>query len=174
MAEAISRSAKPARTGRAGTGYDLHRLVAGRPLILAGVAIPFDRGLAGHSDADAVCHAVTDAVLGAAGAGDIGQHFPNTDPQWLGASSLDLLGRAVDIIVAQGFEVGNVDATVIAERPKLAPYVDAMRTNLARVLGVSIDRVSLKGKTNEGIGALGRGEAIAVHAIALLRSRSQK
>ena len=172
MAEAIGRSAKPARTGRAGTGYDLHRLVSGRPLILAGVTIPFERGLAGYSDADAVCHAVTDAILGAAGAGDIGRHFPDTDPQWLGASSIDLLGRAVAIIGAQGLEVGNVDATVIAERPKLAPYVDAMRANLARVLGVSIDRVSVKGKTNEGVGELGRGEAIAVHAIALLRSRS--
>jgi 2-C-methyl-D-erythritol 4-phosphate cytidylyltransferase/2-C-methyl-D-erythritol 2,4-cyclodiphosphate synthase len=170
MAEAIGRSGKPARTGRAGTGYDLHRLVSGRPLILAGVTIPFERGLAGHSDADAVCHAVTDAILGAAGAGDIGRHFPDTDPQWQGASSLDLLGRAVAMIVAQGLEVGNVDAIVIAERPKLAPYVEAMRANLARVLGVSIDRVSIKGKTNEGIGELGRGEAIAVHAIALLRS----
>jgi 2-C-methyl-D-erythritol 4-phosphate cytidylyltransferase/2-C-methyl-D-erythritol 2,4-cyclodiphosphate synthase len=170
MADAIVRSGKPARTGRAGTGYDLHRLVAGRPLILAGVIIPFERGLAGYSDADAVCHAVTDAILGAAGAGDIGRHFPDTDPQWLGASSIDLLGRAVVIIAAQGLEVGNVDATVIAERPKLAPYVDAMRANLARVLGVSIDRVSIKGKTNEGVGELGRGEAIAVHAIALLRS----
>jgi 2-C-methyl-D-erythritol 2,4-cyclodiphosphate synthase len=113
---------------------------------------------------------VTDAILGAAGAGDIGRHFPDTDPQWLGASSIDLLGRAVAIVAAQGLEVGNVDATVIAERPKLAPYVDAMRANLARVLGVSIDRVSVKGKTNEGVGELGRGEAIAVHAIALLRS----
>jgi len=170
MAEAIGRSSKPARTGRAGTGYDLHRLVAGRRLVLAGVTIPFERGLDGYSDADVVCHAVTDAVLGAAGAGDIGRHFPNTDPQWKGASSLDLLGRAVAIVRAQGLEVGNVDATVIAEQPKLAPYIDTMRANLARVLGVSIDRVSVKGKTNEGVGELGRGEAIAVHAIALLRS----
>ena len=170
IAEAIGRTGKPARTGRAGTGYDLHRLVSGRPLILAGVTIPFDRGLAGYSDADAVCHAVTDAILGAASAGDIGRHFPDTDAQWRGASSLDLLERAVAIIHAQGLEVGNVDATVIAERPKLAPYVDAMRANLARALGVAIDRVSVKGKTNEGVGELGRGEAIAVHAIALLRS----
>ena len=155
---------------RAGCGYDLHRLVEGRPLILGGVTIPFERGLMGHSDADAVCHAVTDAILGAAGAGDIGRHFPDTDPRWKGASSIDLLARAVDIVRDQGLEVGNVDATVIAERPKLSPYVDAMRANLARVLGVSIDRVSVKGKTNEGVGELGRGEAIAVHAIALLRS----
>ena len=170
MAEAISRGAKPARTGRAGLGYDLHRLVEGRPLILGGVTIPFDRGLAGHSDADAICHAVTDAILGAAGAGDIGRHFPDSDPQWKGASSLDLLRRAVDIVRAQGLAVGNVDATVVLERPKLAPHVDKMRATLAEILGVTIDRVSIKGKTNEGVGEIGRGEAIAVHAIALVRS----
>ena len=119
-----------------GTGYDLHRLVEGRPLILGGVTIPFDRGLAGHSDADAVCHAVTDAILGAAAAGDIGRHFPNTDPQWQGASSIDLLRRAAAVVRGTGLAVGNVDATVIAERPKLAPHVDAMRANLAEALGV--------------------------------------
>jgi 2-C-methyl-D-erythritol 4-phosphate cytidylyltransferase / 2-C-methyl-D-erythritol 2,4-cyclodiphosphate synthase len=172
IALAVDRAGSPARTGRAGIGYDLHRLVEGRPLILGGVTIPFARGLAGHSDADAVCHAVTDAILGAAGAGDIGRHFPDTDPRWKGTSSIDLLGRAVEIVREQGFEVGNVDATVIAERPRLAPYVEAMRANLARVLDVSIDRVSIKGKTNEGVGELGRGEAVAVHAIALLRSRT--
>src|SRR5262249_18148699 len=172
IAEAIAQSggSKPARTGRAGLGYDLHRLVEGRPLILGGVTIPFDRGLAGHSDADAICHAVTDAILGAAGAGDIGRHFPDSDPQWKGASSLDLLRRAVDLVRAQGLAVGNVDATVILERPKLAPHVDKMRATLAEVLGVTIDRVSIKGKTNEGVGEIGRGEAIAVHAIALVRS----
>jgi 2-C-methyl-D-erythritol 4-phosphate cytidylyltransferase/2-C-methyl-D-erythritol 2,4-cyclodiphosphate synthase len=156
---------------RAGMGYDLHRLVEGRPFILGGVTIPFERGLAGHSDADAVCHAVTDAILGAAGAGDIGRHFSDTDPRWKGASSLDLLRRAVEVVHAEGLDVGNVDATVIVERPKLAPYIDQMRANLAAVLGVSIDRVSIKGKTNEGLGELGRGEALAVHAIALVRSR---
>ena len=155
---------------RVGSGLDVHAFADGVPLWLGGILIPHSRGLAGHSDADAVCHAVTDAILGAAGAGDIGRHFSDTDPQWLGASSIDLLGRALAIVRAQGLEVGNVDATVIAEQPKLAPYVDAMRANLARVLGVSIDRVSVKGKTNEGVGELGRGEAIAVHAIALLRS----
>jgi 2-C-methyl-D-erythritol 4-phosphate cytidylyltransferase/2-C-methyl-D-erythritol 2,4-cyclodiphosphate synthase len=171
IAEAISRGGGgPARTGRAGLGYDLHRLVEGRPLILGGVTIPFDRGLAGHSDADAICHAVTDAILGAAGAGDIGRHFPDSDPRWKGASSLDLLRRAVAIIHAEGFAVGNVDATVILERPKLAPHVDAMRAALAGALGIAVDRVSIKGKTNEGVGALGRGEAIAVHAIAMVRS----
>lgn len=168
--DGVGRAA-PARTGRAGVGYDLHRLVEGRPLILGGVTIPFDRGLVGHSDADAVCHAVTDAVLGAAAAGDIGRHFPDTDPQWQGASSLDLLRRAAEIVREGGFEVGNVDASVIAERPKLAPYIDAMRANIARAVGIPADRVSIKGKTNEGIGELGRGEAIAVHAIALIRSR---
>jgi len=162
----------PARTGRAGIGYDLHRLVEGRPLILGGVTIPFDRGLAGHSDADAVCHAITDAVLGAVGAGDIGRHFPDTDPAWKGASSVDLLRRAVEVVRDRGYEIGNVDASVIAERPKLLPYIDAMTANVASALGISVDRVSIKGKTNEGIGELGRGEAIAVHAIALVRSKS--
>jgi len=171
IAEAIGRGGKAARTGRAGMGYDLHRFVEGRPLILGGVTIPFDRGLAGHSDADAVCHAVTDAILGAAGAGDIGRHFSDTDPRWKGASSVDLLRRAVEMVHAEGLAVGNVDATVILERPKLAPHIDQMRANLAAVLGVSIDRVSIKGKTNEGLGEIGRGEAIAVHAIALVRSR---
>ena len=170
IAEAIARRAKPARTGRAGFGYDLHRLVEGRPLILGGVTIPFEKGLAGHSDADAICHAITDAILGAAGAGDIGRHFPDTDPKWKGASSIDLLRQAVAIVRAQGLAVGNVDATVILERPRLAPHVDAMRARLAEVLGVSVDRVSIKGKTNEGVGELGRGEAIAVHAIAMVRS----
>jgi 2-C-methyl-D-erythritol 4-phosphate cytidylyltransferase/2-C-methyl-D-erythritol 2,4-cyclodiphosphate synthase len=171
MAEAISRGgSKPARTGRAGFGYDLHRLVEGRPLILGGITIPFDRGLAGHSDADAICHAVTDAILGAASAGDIGRHFPDSDPRWKGASSIDLLTRAVEIVHALGFVVGNVDATVILERPKLAPHVDAMRAKLAGALGIDVDRVSVKGKTNEGVGELGRGEAIAVHAIAMVRS----
>jgi 2-C-methyl-D-erythritol 4-phosphate cytidylyltransferase/2-C-methyl-D-erythritol 2,4-cyclodiphosphate synthase len=162
--------AGPARTGRAGIGYDLHRLVAGRPLILGGVTIPFDRGLQGHSDADAVCHAIADAILGAVGEGDIGRHFPDSDPAWRGASSLDLLRRAAEIVGGAGMAVGNVDATVIAERPKIGPFVDEMRANIARALGVAPDRVSIKGKTNEGLGEIGRGEAIAVHAIALVRS----
>jgi 2-C-methyl-D-erythritol 4-phosphate cytidylyltransferase/2-C-methyl-D-erythritol 2,4-cyclodiphosphate synthase len=169
MAEAINRAGgAPAAAARVGTGYDLHRLVEGRLLILGGVTIPFDLGLAGYSDADVVCHAVTDAILGAAGAGDIGRHFPNTDPQWQGASSIDLLRRAAAIVREMRLAVVNVDATVIAERPKLVPHIDAMRANLAEALGVSADRISLKGKTNEGVGELGRGEAIAVHAVALL------
>jgi 2-C-methyl-D-erythritol 4-phosphate cytidylyltransferase/2-C-methyl-D-erythritol 2,4-cyclodiphosphate synthase len=170
IAEDLVRTAWPGRTGRAGTGYDLHRLVEGRPLILAGVSIPFERGLAGHSDADVVCHAITDAILGAAAAGDIGRHFPDTDPRWKDASSIDLLRRAASILRDAGFGVGNVDATIIAERPRLLPYVDAMRENVAGALGIDLDRVSIKGKTNEGVDALGRGEAIAVHAVALVRS----
>jgi 2-C-methyl-D-erythritol 4-phosphate cytidylyltransferase / 2-C-methyl-D-erythritol 2,4-cyclodiphosphate synthase len=170
VAEAIAavRTGSQPQNIRVGVGYDLHKLVAGRPLILGGVTIPSDRGLLGHSDADAVCHAVTDAVLGAAGAGDIGGHFPDTDPAWAGASSVDLLRRAAAIIGQCGWAVANVDVVVIAERPKLKPFVDAMRSNLAGALEITADRISIKGKTNEGVGELGRGDAIAVHAVALL------
>ncbi|MGE0594297.1 MAG: 2-C-methyl-D-erythritol 4-phosphate cytidylyltransferase [Vicinamibacterales bacterium] len=153
---------------RVGQGYDLHRLVPGRPLVLGGVTIPGDMGLLGHSDADAVCHALTDAVLGAAAAGDIGRHFPDTDPAWQGADSLDLLREAVTIVRRQGWQVVNVDVVVIAQRPKLSPHVDGMRARLAGVLGVEAACVSVKGKTNEGVDAVGAGEAIAVHAVALL------
>jgi 2-C-methyl-D-erythritol 4-phosphate cytidylyltransferase/2-C-methyl-D-erythritol 2,4-cyclodiphosphate synthase len=170
-AETYARHGAPARTGRAGLGYDLHRLVDGRPLILGGVTIPFEKGLQGHSDADVLCHAITDAILGAACAGDIGRHFPDSDPRWKGVSSLDLLKRAAGIIEADGLEVGNVDASLVAERPKLAPYIETMRAKIADVLGVSIDRVSIKAKTNEGVDAIGRGEAMAAHAVALLRKR---
>ncbi len=153
---------------RIGTGYDLHRLIDGRPLVLGGVVIPFDKGLAGHSDADAVCHAVTDALLGAAASGDIGRHFPDTDPRWKDADSLMLLARAVEMVASAGYAVVNVDVVVIAERPKLAPYVDAMRSHLARALRVTPAQVGVKGKTNEGVGSIGAGESIAVHAVALL------
>lgn len=154
--------------GRVGSGYDLHRLAEGRPLVLAGVTVPFDRGPFGHSDGDVLSHAIVDAIFGAAGAGDIGQHFPDTDPAWKGAAGLDLLRRAVTIVRDRGWEVANADATVILERPKLAPHIGAMRERLAATLGVSIDRVSVKAKTNEGVDAVGRGEAIAAHAIAVL------
>jgi 2-C-methyl-D-erythritol 4-phosphate cytidylyltransferase/2-C-methyl-D-erythritol 2,4-cyclodiphosphate synthase len=157
-------------TLRIGNGYDLHRLATGRRLILGGVVIPFEKGLDGHSDADAVCHAVTDAILGGAGAGDIGRHFPDTDAAWKDADSLALLARAAQIIAAAGFSVVNVDVVVIAQRPKLVPYIDAMRANLARAMGVAADRVSVKGKTNEGVGSIGAGESIAVHAVALVSS----
>jgi len=177
LAESILRNAesgprnKPARTGRAGTGYDLHRLVEGRPLILAGVTIPSDRGALGHSDADVVCHAVTDAVLGALSLGDIGRHFPDTDARWKDANSLDLLAHAVALVHEQGYEIGNVDVTIILERPKIKDYIESMRQTLAVALGIDAARVSIKGKTNEGVDALGRGEAIAAHAIALTRAR---
>lgn len=153
---------------RVGNGYDLHRLVDGRPLILGGVNIPFERGLLGHSDADAVCHALTDAILGAAAAGDIGRHFPDTDPRYAGASSLDLLSRAAAIVRERGFSIVNADVVVIAQRPKIAPYAEAMCDNLAGALDLPRDRISVKAKTNEGVDAVGRGEAIATHAVALL------
>jgi len=153
---------------RIGNGYDLHRLTAGRRLILGGVVIPFEKGLEGHSDADAVCHAVTDAILGGAGAGDIGRHFPDTDAAWKDADSLVMLARAAQIIAAAGFSVVNVDVVVIAQRPQLVPYIDAMRANVARALRIAADRVSVKGKTNEGVGSIGAGESIAVHAVALV------
>ena len=153
---------------RAGTGYDLHRLVDGRPLVIGGVSIPFERGLAGHSDADVLAHAITDAVLGAAAAGDIGRHFPDSDQQWRGVSSLDLLARAAAIVREAGFTVVNVDAVVIAERPKLAPHIESMRDRLAGALRIDREAVAVKGKTNEGVGEIGRGEAIAAHAVALL------
>jgi 2-C-methyl-D-erythritol 4-phosphate cytidylyltransferase / 2-C-methyl-D-erythritol 2,4-cyclodiphosphate synthase len=170
--EGFSRAKGPARTGRAGTGYDLHRLVAGRPLILGGVTIPSDVGALGHSDADVVCHAITDAILGAAGLGDIGHHFPDSDPRWKDASSTDLLARAVQMIAGQGFEVGNVDVTVVLEKPKIRDHVDAMRQSIANVLSIDAARVSIKAKTNEGMDAVGRGEAIAAHAVALIRAIS--
>jgi 2-C-methyl-D-erythritol 4-phosphate cytidylyltransferase/2-C-methyl-D-erythritol 2,4-cyclodiphosphate synthase len=170
MAEALAGRLGPS-VGRAGVGYDIHRLVEGRPLILGGVTIPFERGLIGYSDADALCHAITEAILGAAAAGDIGRHFPDSDPQWKGASSLDLLRRAAAIVARHGLRVQNVDASILAERPKLAPFVDAMRANLADALGVDVGQVSVKGKSNEGVGEIGRGEAIAVHATALLHAR---
>ena len=153
---------------RVGSGYDLHRLVEGRPLVLAGVLVPFGKGPFGHSDGDVLSHALIDAILGAAGAGDIGRHFPDTDAQWKGAAGLALLARAVEIVRGLGWTVSGADVTVILERPKLAPFIDEMRRRLARVLGVNIDAVSVKGKTNEGVDAVGRGEAIAAHAVAVL------
>jgi 2-C-methyl-D-erythritol 4-phosphate cytidylyltransferase/2-C-methyl-D-erythritol 2,4-cyclodiphosphate synthase len=154
---------------RIGTGYDSHRLVEGRPLVLGGVTIPYAKGLAGHSDADALCHAITDAVLGAAALGDIGRHFPDTDVRWKGADSLELLRQAVSIVRQAGFAVSNVDAVVVAEQPKLAPHVDAIRARLAGALGTTLEQVSVKGKTNEGMGEAGRGEGIVVHAVAAIR-----
>jgi len=154
---------------RVGTGYDLHRLVEGRPLVVAGVTIPSGRGPAAHSDGDVACHAATDAVLGAGNLGDIGRHFPDSDPKWKGASSVDLLRQATALAAAAGFDVLNVDVTVILETPKLRDHIEAMKAAMADALGIDPSRVSIKGKTNEGLDAVGRGEAIAAHAVALLR-----
>jgi 2-C-methyl-D-erythritol 4-phosphate cytidylyltransferase/2-C-methyl-D-erythritol 2,4-cyclodiphosphate synthase len=173
VSQAMARGPEPgARTPesllRIGTGYDLHRLGPGRKLIIGGVEISHELGLVGHSDADVLCHAITDAILGAAAQGDIGRHFPDTDPAWKGADSIGLLKRAVEIVRTAGFVVSNIDAVVIAERPKLAPHIDAMRRKLSDAMGIDMSAVSVKGKTNEQVGALGRNEAIAVHAIAML------
>lgn len=159
-------------SGRAGTGYDLHRLVEGRPLIIGGVEIPFERGAMGHSDADVACHAATDAVLGAACLGDIGRHFPDSDPTWKGASSIALLRQAAAMVRDAGFDIVNLDVVVILERPKILPHIQKIREGLAGAVSVPVERVSVKGKTNEGVDAVGRGEAIAAHAVALLASTS--
>jgi 2-C-methyl-D-erythritol 4-phosphate cytidylyltransferase/2-C-methyl-D-erythritol 2,4-cyclodiphosphate synthase len=177
IAEAIAQSGQSAirdpqsAMPRVGTGYDLHRLVEGRPLIVGGVAIASPRGALGHSDADVVCHALTDALLGAACLGDIGRHFPDSDPRWKDASSLDLLARAAAAVRDTGYEVGNVDVTVILEAPKILDHVGAIREALSGALGIGSLLVSVKGKTNEGVDAVGRGEAIAAHAVALVHRR---
>jgi 2-C-methyl-D-erythritol 2,4-cyclodiphosphate synthase len=151
---------------RVGIGYDSHRFAAGRRLVLGGVTIEHPRGLEGHSDADAVAHAITDAILGAAGAGDIGGHFPPSDERWRGADSLALLRAAVAIVAEQNYQVVNVDVTVICEEPRIGPHVSAMRAHLARALGIAPRLVSVKGKSNEGLGWIGRGEGIAAIAVA--------
>ena len=157
---------------RIGIGYDSHHFAPGRRLVLGGVDVPFTLGLAGHSDADAVAHAVTDALLGAAAMGDIGMHFPPGEERWRDADSLDLLRRALALIAAQGWTVANVDVTVVCEAPRLAPYIPAMRERLAGALGVEPDAVSIKGKTNEMMGWIGRGEGVAAIAVALLQAVS--
>jgi 2-C-methyl-D-erythritol 2,4-cyclodiphosphate synthase len=151
---------------RVGIGYDSHRFAAGRPLVLGGVHIAHELGLAGHSDADVVAHALTDAILGAAGAGDIGTHFPPDDVRWLDADSLALLRTAVAIVAEQNYQVVNADVTVVCEAPRVAPHVPAMREHLARALGIAPRLVSIKGKSNEGMGWIGRGEGIAAIAVA--------
>ena len=156
---------------RIGFGYDSHRMVSGRRLVLGGVEIPYKYGLDGHSDADAVCHAITDAVLGAVAAGDIGQHFPDTDPRWKDVSSIDLLCKAVAIISDRGFCVGNIDVVVIAEQPRIGPHVRLMKERLSGSLGISPRWISIKGKPAEGMDSVGRGEAIAVHAVATVVQR---
>ena len=151
---------------RTGIGFDAHRFVRNRPLVLGGVEVDHKLGLDGHSDADVLCHAIMDALLGAVADGDIGMHFPNTDPEWKNARSLDLLKAVADRLRRRGARVVNVDSTIIAERPKIAPHADAMRRNMARVLGVDVDRVSVKATTAEKMGALGRAEGIAAMAVA--------
>jgi 2-C-methyl-D-erythritol 4-phosphate cytidylyltransferase/2-C-methyl-D-erythritol 2,4-cyclodiphosphate synthase len=153
---------------RVGTGYDLHRLADGRRLVLAGVEISADRGPVGHSDGDVVCHAIVDALLGAAGAGDIGRHFPDGDARWKDAAGLDLLARAVAILADRGWMPSSADVTVVLERPKLAAHMDTIGARVAEVLGVAVSHVGVKAKTNEGVDAVGRGEAIAAHAVAVI------
>lgn len=160
--------AEPRPEYRAGIGWDVHPLAPGRPLILGGVHIPSEYGLAGHSDADVLAHAITDALLGAAALGDIGLHFPDTDPRWAGADSLDLLRQALALAADKGFTVVNVDATVILERPKLKDYRLAIREKLAATLGLEIDRVSVKFKTAEKLGPVGEGHAAEAQAIVTL------
>ena len=154
---------------RVGFGYDAHPLVTGRPLVLAGVEIPFERGLDGYSDGDVVAHAVIDALLGAAALGDCGTHFPAGDPRYAGADSVELVRRAIALVKAASFDVGNVDCTVVAEQPALAPFVARMRTNLAGALGVHADLVSVKAKRTEGLGFEGEGRGIAAYAVANIR-----
>lgn len=153
---------------RVGTGHDTHRLVEGRPLILGGVRVDSPCGGEGHSDADAVAHALTDAILGALADGDIGTHFPDSDPRWKNADSLQLLAHVVARAAARGYRVLNADATVLLERPKLRPYIDRMRANLAQTLGVDLDATSVKAKTGEGLGAIGEGRAVEAQAVVLL------
>ena len=153
---------------RVGTGYDSHRFDPERELVLGGVRIADHPGLSGHSDGDAVAHAVIDAILGAAAAGDVGSHFPPTDGRWKGADSIDLLRRAVGVLQALERRVVNVDVTVVCESPRIGPHAEGMRANLAGAMGISPDRVSVKGKSNEAMGWIGRGEGLAVHAVALI------
>jgi len=156
---------------RVGIGYDSHRFDPTRPLILGGVHIPGAPGLSGHSDGDAIAHAVIDAILGAASAGNVGTHFPPGGEEWRDADSMELLARSVEILSRKGFETRNVDVVVICEEPKIAPVSEAICTRLAQVLGIGTDAVSLKGKTNEGMGWIGAGEGLAVHAVALVEGR---
>lgn len=161
----------PAAPFRVGIGYDYHRLVEGRKLVLGGVEIPFRKGLAGHSDGDVLTHAICDALLGAAALGDLGQHFPDSDPRWKGVNSLELLTRVAELVGGKGLRVAQVDSVVVAQEPKLAPYFSAMRERLARTLGLEPAQVNVKAKTTEGLEAVGRGEAMAAQAIVLLVSR---
>jgi 2-C-methyl-D-erythritol 2,4-cyclodiphosphate synthase len=156
---------------RAGIGYDIHRLVEGRALMLGGARMEFPKGLLGYSDGDALLHAICDALLGAAGLGDIGGHFPDTDPAYKGVASIELVKRVAVILAKSGWEVVNVDANVIAERPKIGPYVGEMKKIIGGALGIPAERVSIKGRTREGLGEVGRGEAIAAQAVAMIKKK---
>jgi len=156
---------------RVGIGYDSHRFEAGRRLVLGGVEIPFEAGLAGHSDADAVAHALTDAILGAAAMGDIGTHFPAADDRWKDADSMDLLARTVDLVAGSNYQVVNADVTVVVERPRIGPHVPAMREAVARAIGIGPQHVSIKAKSNEGMGWTGNGEGLVAMAVVLLDAR---
>lgn len=158
---------------RIGHGYDVHRLVEGRKLILGGVDVPYAKGLLGHSDADVLLHAISDAILGAIGEGDIGRHFPDTDPAYKGADSIKLLQHVMGLADAKGYRVGNVDATIVAQRPKLAPFIEQMRQNIARALATDEDRVNVKATTTEELGFAGRGEGIAAYGVALLERKDR-
>jgi 2-C-methyl-D-erythritol 2,4-cyclodiphosphate synthase len=158
---------------RLGQGYDVHRLVEGRKLLLGGVSVPFEKGLLGHSDADVLCHAIADAILGALALGDIGEHFPDSDPAYKGMSSLEILRRVVEEVIPGNARIVNVDATVVAQRPKVSPYIPAMRAHLAEVLRVHLDRVSVKATTTEGLGFEGLGEGIAAQAVVLVNIGDQ-
>ncbi|MEI6207053.1 MAG: 2-C-methyl-D-erythritol 2,4-cyclodiphosphate synthase [Desulfuromonadales bacterium] len=153
---------------RIGHGYDVHRLVEGRKLIVGGVDIPWEKGLLGHSDADVLLHAIADGILGAIGEGDIGRHFPDTDPAFKGADSLKLLAHVVQLAEIRGFMLGNLDATIIAQRPKMAPHIPVMRENIARVLNVGAGQVNVKATTEEGLGFTGTGDGISAHAVVLM------
>ena len=153
---------------RIGHGYDVHRLVEGRPLILGGETIPYEKGLLGHSDADVLLHAVSDALLGAAGLGDIGKHFPDTDPQYKGADSMELLRVVVSRVMEKGYRISNIDVTMIAQKPKLRPYIEAMEQNIAAAVGIGADRVNVKATTEEQLGFTGTGEGMRCHAVCLL------
>ena len=155
---------------RIGMGYDVHRLVEGRDMIIGGVKIPYEKGLLGHSDADVLLHAISDALLGAAALGDIGKHFPDTDPAYKGISSLLLLKKVGELIAEQGFFIENIDATIIAQAPKMRPHIDTMRQNIAEALGIMMDQVNVKATTEEGLGFTGTGEGISSQAICLLTS----
>ena len=159
---------------RIGIGYDVHKLISGRPLVLGGVTIPFSKGLEGHSDADVLLHAICDALLGAAGAGDIGMHFPDTDPRYKDANSLQLLNATVKIIQAKDFGVSNLDATVFAETPKLHPFREEMQRNIAHTIRVDLSCVNIKATTTEGLGYIGMGEGIAAMCVALLFANTDK